>query len=360
MKNYFINPRVIFYFNEHGLVATDLLEKNTYALELDYFKRLYQWQSERPQEITSQDEELISANVLLSQPLERGSWQGNDLSWLCHMATRLPSSLTPYQSDESLCQEMLAFAESKDAAPERPAYSESVIGLPKPDLSLIQEEGFYQVLKNRMTSRNFTTDPITMDQLSVLLFTSFGYVHGQEWPELEQTVVNYLGGERKTSPSATGLQSCEAYIAAQFVEGLAPGLYRYNPKEHQLHLIRQGLEDDEFKHIACDQFWIREAACALFIVFDSRRVFLKHEGPRALLVGHYEAGHLSQTTLLTATAMGLKTWLTATIRDEYVSDILRLESPRCYAISVILFGHGVNDPVPAKIKKLLIESGYKS
>lgn len=354
MKAYFVNPCVVFYFNDQGLVATDLLEKNSYALEPDYFNRIWQWHTSAQQKLTSQDEELKEANILVETKAAPTPWDGDYLSWLCHQATRLPDSLTPPQADEDQCREMLNFAATKNIAPERPSYTSTTVVLPEPDLSLLKENNFYQVLKNRMTCRNFSTDPITLEQLSTLLFISFGYVHGESWPELEESVENTIGAERKTSPSATGLQSCEAYILTQYVDGIEPGIYRYNPKGHQLHTIRQGLEEDEFKHIACDQFWVREAALGLILVFDSSRVFLKHEGPRALLVGDYEAGHLSQTTLLTATSLGLKTWLSATIRDNYVSKILELESPRCHGVSFMVFGYGNNDPVPAKIKEHLL------
>ncbi len=354
MKKYYVNPEVIFYFQDQGLVASDLYLKNTYALEANYFNRLFEWYQNPPQEHTPEDQELLEARLLIPEPHSRGSWQGDDVSWLCHVATRLPAPLTPPQSDEEMCQEMMAFAASKDAAPERVTYTGDSVPLPKPDLSLLKEEDFYQVLKSRMTSRNFTNDPITLNQLSLLLFICFGYIHGQDWDDVTKSGLHTLEGERKSSPSATGLQSCEAYITAQYVEGLGKGIYRYNPKDHQLHLVRSDLKEDEFKHITCDQFWIREAACGLFIVFDSSRVFLKHEGPRALLVGYNEAGHLSQTTLLTATAMGFNTWLSATLRDDYVTEILNLESPRCHAISFIVFGHGKRDPVPAMLKERLL------
>lgn len=354
MKSYFVNPHVIFYFTDQGLTATDVLEKNTYVLDVNYFNRLIQWHTSRSLEITVQDQELKAENFLVDTPLVKGSWQGDNLSWLCHLAMRLPDSLTPSQSDEDVCQEMLQFAASKEGAPDRPPFIGTEIALPEPNLSLLQERDYFQVLKSRMTTRNFNAEPITIDQLSLLLFICFGYVHGESWDEIESLGVLNIG-ERKTSPSATGLQSCEAYIAAQFVCGLDKGLYRYNPKTHCLHLIRPGLENDEFKHMVCDQFWIRDAACGLLIVFDSNRVFIKHEGARALLVGDFEAGHLSQTILLTATAMGLKTWLTATLRDDYLTRVLQLESPRCHVLTFIALGHGRNDPVPDKIKRLLLE-----
>jgi SagB-type dehydrogenase family enzyme len=354
-KKYTPSAHTVFYFKEKDFIATDIFEKNSYTLEDSYFNRLRDWHKTQHLPLTDQDKELLEAHLLVDHQINKGEWAGDDLSWLCYLATRNPDSMTPSITDEEASQEMIHFAAQQEAAPERPPFEGECVPLPQPDLDLLQESDFYQVLKKRMTTRNFTAQAITINQLSTLLFICFGYIHGEQWEEIEAAGLINMG-ERKSSPSSTGFQACEAYIAAQHVEGLAAGMYRYNPKNHSLYVIRPGIEQDEFKRITCDQFWIREAACGLFIVFDSTRIFMKHPGPRALVLGYYEAGHLSQTALLTATALGLRTWLSATIRDQYVCDILKLDSPRCFAVTFLTFGHGPNDPVPEKIKALLNEN----
>jgi len=53
-----------------------------------------------------------------------------------------------------------------------------------------------------------------------------------------------------------------------------------------------------------------------------------------------DAGHMNQTLSLTATALGLRTTFTATIRDELVEELIGCDPATEFAIGCALVGTG--------------------
>ncbi len=209
---------------------------------------------------------------------------------------------------------------------------------------------FFDVLKKRKTSRNFDGTSISLIQLSNLLYGTFGSIHGEKWEELSDLGVNF-SSERRANPSASGLQTCDCYLSVTNVEGLEPGFYRYSANEHSLQLLTVGCDDEMQSYIMCDQFWIKGTACGLFITADMERMWHKSDFSRAYAYVFLEAGHTSQNLLLGATTLGLRTWLSGTMRDSFVSKKFQLDGMRCFPISAVFIGNGSEDGVPVKIKE---------
>ncbi len=85
-----------------------------------------------------------------------------------------------------------------------------------------------EVLRRRRSRRQFADEPLTLEELSFLLWATQGVREVAP------------GGARalRTVPSAGARHPFETYLAAYRVEGLAPGLYRYLPLEHRLCMLR--------------------------------------------------------------------------------------------------------------------------
>ena len=71
---------------------------------------------------------------------------------------------------------------------------------------------------------------------------------------------------------------------------------------------------------------------------------------RTITNAYLEAGHISQTLLLTATALGLNTWLSAVMREYFLKEILHIDENRYLLASIVSAGYGTNDPIPALLK----------
>jgi SagB-type dehydrogenase family enzyme len=348
------NPDVLFYLSAEGIVATNSLTKEAYDLTDAYFSRLKFWDGQQSDELTDIDAELLEGGLVLEAPLNRLPWGGDRLSEFFHSATRSPPAMTPSLSDDEVAEEFVKMSQLK--AKELPRLvpdAIKVIKLPDPDLNLIHVSSLFKACKDRKTSRCFNGEEISLTQLSDLLFMGFGYIHGKEWKELSGEGLNTVA-ERKSSPSGSGVQACDAFLAVVKVEGLIPGYYHYRSETHELALLQYECDNATLSHIVCDQFWVKGAACAIFAVVDMNRVWYKTDFPRGYGYVFLEAGHISQTLLLSATALGLRTWISASMRDEFIADKLGVDGRQVFPVTSVYIGHGTDAAVHPKIHEMAL------
>jgi SagB-type dehydrogenase family enzyme len=145
-----------------------------------------------------------------------------------------------------------------------------------------------QALAARRSRRSYASAPVTLAEAGQLLWAAQG-VTGPE-------------GQR-TAPSAGALFPLELYLAASRVEGLAPGIYRYNAAEHALELHVAGDRRREMTAAASGQDCMRFAACALVLAAVPERC--AKYGDRAAKFIHIEAGHAAQNVYLQAESLEL-------------------------------------------------------
>lgn len=124
---------------------------------------------------------------------------------------------------------------------------------------------------------------------------------------------------KKTSPSGGGLHPVEAYVLAQRVADVAPGLYHYHSQRHVLEPMRL-LPADQLKALAlaavADQDWFADAPLLVVLVARVQRTFWKYrDHAKAYRVLQLDAGHLSQTFYLLATEAGLPAFVTAGMNE---------------------------------------------
>lgn len=349
------NPDVIFCLSDGGIVAVNTLTKEEYDLNEAYFSRLKFWNGQRSDKLSPIDSDLLEGDLVLESPADRPDWDGDRLSELFHSATRIPPSMVPSLSEDELAQQ---FVEMSRLKPNQLARlepdSDTLIKLPEPDLVQIKATSLFDACKNRKTSRNFNGQPVSIQQLSDLLFMNFGYIHGTQWAELSEDDLNTVS-ERKSSPSSSGVQACEAFIEVVNVDGLEPGYYHYRATTHELALLSLGCDAAAISHSVCDQFWVKGAAFGIFITVDMTRVWYKCDFSRAYAYIFLEVGHISQTALLNATALGLKTWLTGSMRDEFVAQKFGLDGWRAFPVSCVFVGQGTDAAIPDKIKQTALK-----
>jgi nitroreductase len=109
--------------------------------------------------------------------------------------------------------------------------SESEVKLPQP--SLKSDVSIEQALASRRSLRTFADTPVTLKELSQLLWAAQGITD----PE---------NGFR-TAPSGMASYPLTVYVACFDVTGIAPGIYRYEPDGHSLTLITAGDTRESFK-----------------------------------------------------------------------------------------------------------------
>src|SRR6185436_13826251 len=84
------------------------------------------------------------------------------------------------------------------------------------------------------------------------------------------------GAYDRPSPSAGGLYPLELYVAAQSVEGLADGIHHYDPRAHDLALIREGAAQEALVGLTLGQDMVRAANLVFIITAVRARTMFKY------------------------------------------------------------------------------------
>jgi SagB-type dehydrogenase family enzyme len=132
---------------------------------------------------------------------------------------------------------------------------------------------------------------------------------------------------RRSAPSAGGLYPLDVYAWCQRVEGLADGLYRYDPFGHGLAPLRPGSDVDALEAGLYAYPFVRDANVVLALASTFARTQSKY-GPRGYRYILLEAGHAAQNACLRATELGLATLCIGGFVDSVVNALLGLEPER--------------------------------
>jgi len=177
-----------------------------------------------------------------------------------------------------------------------------------------------KALHERRSVREYTKEPLTLDQVSQLLWSAQGITHPDGL---------------RTSPSAGALYPLEAYLVAGNVRGLSPGLYHYRPATHDLERWSENDLREGLFRAASQQEAVRDAGAVLVLTVIHERITGKY-GERGERYADFEIGHAAQNVLLQAVALGLGAVPVGAFNDASVQKLLGLpeaEFPR-YLIPV--------------------------
>jgi SagB-type dehydrogenase family enzyme len=177
---------------------------------------------------------------------------------------------------------------------------------------------FYELLKSRRTRRRFSSEPISLEQLTKLLIYTWGVTGYQRTALLQPLPL-------KTSPSGGSRHPVEVYVMALNVEGLAPGFYYYSPLQDFLYRIAEKATPEQAIHLCGNQEWVGGAAALFFMTAVFARSMWKYPHPRMYRIVSAEFGHLCQTFCLTATSLGLASFSTMALADTSIEQVLGLD-----------------------------------
>ena len=107
-----------------------------------------------------------------------------------------------------------------------------------------------QLLELRHSSRIYTQEEMTLEQLSFLLWSCQGIksIRGKSYATL------------RTVPSGGARHPFETYLIVRKVDALKPGVYHYLPMDHTLEFLHE-IEnmDEQISKSLCDQSWAAKA-----------------------------------------------------------------------------------------------------
>jgi SagB-type dehydrogenase family enzyme len=184
-----------------------------------------------------------------------------------------------------------------------------VIKLPKPAYSGMTVE---EAIKKRRSVRNYSSKPLSLAQLSQLLFSAQG-VTGKSY-----------GAPLRTVPSAGALYPFEIYLFANNVQGLPGGIYHYAVLEHALELVKEGDFHKDITSAGLKQEMLGDAGVTFVLSAIFNRIRHKY-GERGFRYVYIEAGHISQNIYLQAISLGLGSVSVGAFLDENINELIGLD-----------------------------------
>ena len=206
---------------------------------------------------------------------------------------------------------LLTTAAASDPGPN----TEKVVKLPPPTLD--GSTSVENCLAQRRSVRQYASDPLTLADISQLLWAAYGVT--KPVPNLPQ-----LRGGVRTAPSAGALYPLELYVVAGNVNELAPGVYRYRSEAHDLVLLATGDKRPALFHAAASQTCVRDAPVS--IVYSA--VFSRNTGKygdrgRQRYVC-MDLGHSAENVCLQCGSIGLGTCAIGAFYDDAVKLVVRM------------------------------------
>ncbi|GGC52657.1 SagB family peptide dehydrogenase [Hoyosella rhizosphaerae] len=186
------------------------------------------------------------------------------------------------------------------------------------DLSKWPRPALVDALFARRSTRRFSPEAVPLDMLGTLIDIAAGPIDIIENEETGSVI-------RKTSPSAGARSPIELYLHVNKVHGLQSGVYHYAASRGGLERIRRPARPALLQRAVGEQSWLAEAPVLLVytaVLERSRWRFSSMRAYRDILI---ELGHLSQTVLLTATAMGLGSVVATAVSDSLIEQIIGVD-----------------------------------
>ena len=190
-----------------------------------------------------------------------------------------------------------------------PAETEEAAAVGLPEVKRGDPGGFADLLYRRRSVRSFSEGQIPLEAVSRALFAAQGITRR---------------GRFRTVPSAGALYPLEVYLVAGSVQGLRDGVYRYEPRGHELDRVVEGDRRRELARECYGQMWIAEAQTVLVICAVFERVTGKY-GQRGVRYVHIEAGCAAQNVSLQGYASGLGSTVVGAFSDSGVAEAIGAE-----------------------------------
>ncbi|HEY60887.1 MAG TPA: SagB/ThcOx family dehydrogenase [Anaerolineae bacterium] len=166
-----------------------------------------------------------------------------------------------------------------------------------------------QALLERRSVRAYKDEPLTLTEVSQLLWAAQGITDPRK-------------GFR-TAPSAGALYPLEVYVVINNAEGVAKGVYKYKPHEHELVKVKDGGVRDELTVAALGQTCVGDGSMVIVFSAVYERTTQKY-GDRGIRYVHMEAGHAAQNVYLQAVSLNLGTVVVGAFKDDEVRKILNM------------------------------------
>jgi SagB-type dehydrogenase family enzyme len=200
-----------------------------------------------------------------------------------------------------------------------------------PDSAGWPRERIVDAMFERRSARKFSADALTLAELGTVLHAGGGIVDLIDDPVTGPSVF-------KTSPSAGARDPIELYVHVSNVDGLASGLHHFSPRRSGLEQLGPPIPREQLEPALGGQPWLVDAPALLIYTAVLERTRWRYPTKRAYRDVLLGLGHVSQTVLLTASAMGLGAITATAVCDESLEALLGCDSAEEPVLAVTALG----------------------
>lgn len=177
-----------------------------------------------------------------------------------------------------------------------------------------------EAILGRRSIRSYRDEALSLGEISQILWAAQGITEKQ--------------GYKRAAPSAGATYPLEIYVVVGKLEGIAPGIYHYIPREHSLKRILSGDYRKELADAALGQSFVEEAPINLVFTAIYERTTSRY-GDRGIKYVYMEAGHAAQNVYLQCQSLSLGTVVIGAFDDNKIKEILNLKKEEpLYVMSV--------------------------
>lgn len=347
-----ISHNFFLYFKENQPILFNYKDKKEYNVRKEYLKTLVDF-SNTTEDATDTDsiiEDFITADIFTLNNNKEQPYL-NYYAHMFHHITKDTSNAMSDSTEEEWAGQYLEVCKRVKQVefPRRGQIVDydNVIALPK---AKEINTDLVETLRKRKTIREFEESIVTIQQVSDLLYYSFGYIHGVE--------KEYGPFRRRSSPSGGSLQIIEPYIAVFNVENVENGVYWYEPETHSLCKVTEEFSYQDLRECLAGQFFGNDCAFGIFMAANLEILAWKYKTPRNYKVIYLEAGHFSQTSQIIATSLSLQTWITGAFKESAIEYFCKMDGIKKIPVFFTAYGKGKFSHMHTIMKKKLDE--YKS
>ncbi|KPL82440.1 nitroreductase [Thermanaerothrix daxensis] len=193
----------------------------------------------------------------------------------------------------------------------------------------------WQIMAQRRTLRHYADQPLTLEELALLLWATQGVRQVTKRPATLRTV-----------PSAGARHAFETLLLVNRVSGLGKGVYRYLALRHALLPYETEANIAPRLYAACyEQEHILHSAVTFFWVAVTERMTWRY-GARGLRYLFLDAGHVCQNLYLAAEGLGCGVCAIGAFDDTALNPALNLDGRTAFVIYGATVGKRAPRPEP--------------
>ena len=195
--------------------------------------------------------------------------------------------------------------------------------LPQPDLN--RSADLWQCMKRRRSERDTTSKPLSLNELSTLLWAAQGVT--------ARAGIHLL----RTAPSAGALYPFETYVYVDHVEDVPQGLYHLDVANFALERLKEGSFSKNLTTACLGQPAVRRAAVVFIWTAMMLRCMVKYRD-RTMRYIPMDLGHVCQNVQLASTAMNLGSCPIGAFFDDDINRLLGVDGEDETALYLITVG----------------------